>query len=63
MMAITEYEVRVFGKYGDVERNEICPSDLYALDRAKKLIELGEDAKAYIKISDYGRMEVRRYPI
>lgn len=63
MMAITEYEVRVFGKYGDVERNEICPSDLYALDRAKELIELGEDAKAYIKISDYGRMEVRRYPI
>lgn len=63
MMAITEYEVRVFGKYGDVERNEICPSDLYALDRVKELIASGEDAKAYIKISDYGRMEVRRYPI
>lgn len=63
MMAITEYEVRVFGKYGDVERNEICPSDLYALDRAKELIELGEDAKAYIKVTDYEKMEVRRYPI
>lgn len=63
MMAITEYEVRVFGKYGDVERNEICPSDLYALDRVKELTASGEDAKAYIKISDYGRMEVRRYPI
>ena len=63
MMAITEYEVIVFGKYGDVERNEICPSDLYALDRAKELTASGEDAKAYIKISDYGRMEVRRYPI
>ena len=63
MMAITEYEVRVFGKYGDVERNEICPSDLYALNRVKELTASGEDAKAYIKISDYGRMEVRRYPI
>lgn len=62
-MAITEYEVRVFGKYGDVERNEICPSDLYALDRVKELTASGEDAKAYIKISDYGRMEVRRYQI
>ena len=63
MMAITEYEVIIFGKYGDVERNEICPSDLYALDRVKELTASGEDAKAYIKISDYGRMEVRRYPI
>ena len=63
MMAITEYEVRIFGKYGDVERSEICPSDLYALDRARELIELGEDAKAYIKITDYEKMEVRRYPI
>ena len=62
-MAITEYEVIIFGKYGDVERNEICPSDLYALDRVKELTASGEDAKAYIKISDYGRMEVRRYPI
>lgn len=63
MMVIVEYEVRVFGKYGDVERNEICPSDVYALDRVAELIELGEDAKAYIKITDYERMEVRRYPI
>lgn len=63
MMVITEYEVRVFGKYGDVERSEICPSDLYALDRVKELTALGEDAKAYIKITDYEKMEVRRYPI
>lgn len=63
MIAITEYEVRVFGKYGDVERNEICPNDLYALDRVKELTALEEDAKAYIKITDYEKMEVRRYPI
>lgn len=62
-MLIVEYEIRVFGKYGDVERNEICPSDVYALDRAKELTSLGEDAKVYIKITDYEKMEVRRYPI
>ena len=62
-MLITEFEVRVFGRFGDVERIELCPTDLYAIDRVKALTVLGKDAKAYVKITDYDRMEIRRYPI
>ena len=62
-MLITEFEVVVVGKYGDVERTELCPSDLYAKDRVKYWESQGKQAIPNVKITDYNKMEIRRYRI
>lgn len=62
-MLIAEFEVIVIGKYGDIERTELCPSDIYAKNRVEYWENQGKQTMANIKVTDYNKMEIRRYPI